>query len=91
MLGVGIDITERRRSEEKIMALHSELDDQVRAYGTVVQNLEASKAQLQEQIADLEMFQDVVVGRELKMIALEKQVATLERELETLKIGRPHA
>lgn len=91
MLGVGIDITERRRSEEKIMALHSELDDQVRAYGTVVQNLEASKAQLQEKIADLEMFQDVVVGRELKMIALEKQVATLERELETLKIGRPHA
>ena len=91
ILGVGIDITERRRSEEKITALHSELDDQVRAYGTVVQNLEASKAQLQEKIADLEMFQDVVVGRELKMIALEKQVATLERELEALKTGRPHA
>ena len=91
ILGVGIDITERRRSEEKIAALHSELDDQVRAYGTVVQSLEASKAQLQEKIVDLELFQDVVVGRELKMIALEKQVATLERELEAMKTVRPHA
>ena len=91
ILGIGIDITERRRSEEKIAALHSELDDQVRAYGTVVQNLETSKTQLQEKIADLEMFQDVVVGRELKMISLEKQVAALERELEAMKAGRPHA
>ena len=91
ILGIGIDITDRRRSEEKIAALHSELDDQVRAYGTVVQNLETSKTQLQEKIADLEMFQDVVVGRELKMISLEKQVAALERELEAMKAGRPHA
>ena len=91
ILGVGIDITDRRRSEEKIAALHSELDDQVRAYGTVVQDLEASKAQLQEKIVDLEMFQDVVVGRELKMMALEKQVATLERELEAMKAGRHRA
>jgi len=91
ILGVGIDITERQRSEEKIAALHSELDDQVRAYGTVVQDLEASKAQLQEKIVDLEMFQDVVIGRELKMIAFEKQVATLARELEAMKTGRPRA
>jgi hypothetical protein len=53
--------------------------------------LEASKAQLQEKIVDLEMSQDVVVGRELKMMALEKQVATLERELEAMKAGRHRA
>jgi PAS domain S-box-containing protein len=91
ILEVGIDVTERRQAEEKIASLHSELDDQVRAYGKVVQDLEASKAQLQEKIVDLEMFQDVVVGRELKMIALEKQVATLTRELNAMKAGRPRA
>jgi PAS domain S-box-containing protein len=91
ILGVGIDITDRQRSEEKIAALHSELDDQVKAYGTVVQDLEVSKAHLQEKIVDLEMFQDVVVGRELKMISLEKQVATLRDELDAIKAGRPRA
>jgi PAS domain S-box-containing protein len=88
LLGVGIDITERQRGEEKISELHRELDQQVRAYGKVVQDLEASKAQLQEKIVDLEMFQDVVVGRELKMISLEKQVAALQRELDLMKAGR---
>jgi PAS domain S-box-containing protein len=91
ILGVGIDITDRQRSEEKIAALHSELDDQVKAYGTVVQDLEVSKAHLQEKIVDLEMFQDVVVGRELKMISLEKQVATLRDELDAIKAERPRA
>jgi hypothetical protein len=37
------------------------------------------------------MFQDVVVGRELKMISLEKQVATLRDELDAIKAGRPRA
>jgi PAS domain S-box-containing protein len=91
ILGVGIDITDRQRSVEKIAALHSELDDQVKAYGTVVQDLEVSKAHLQEKIVDLEMFQDVVVGRELKMISLEKQVATLRDELDAIKAERPRA
>lgn len=91
MLEVGIDVTERRQAEERIASLHCELDDQVRAYGKLVQDLEASKRQLQEKIDDLEMFQDVVVGRELKMIALEKQVSSLTRELDAMKAGRPHA
>jgi PAS domain S-box-containing protein len=91
MLEVGIDVTERRQAEETIAHLHRELDDQVRAYEKLVQDLEASKTQLQGKIVDLEMFQDVVVGRELKMIALEKQVATLARQLDALKPGRPHA
>lgn len=91
ILEVGIDVTERRQAQEKIAGLHSELDQQLRAYGKVVEDLEASKTQLQEKIADLEMFQDVVVGRELKMISLEKQVAALERELEAMKAERRHA
>jgi len=36
---------------------------------------------LQEKILDLEKFEEVVVGRELKMIALEKEIENLKREL----------
>src|SRR3989442_3310616 len=40
----------------------------MRAYEKVVRDLEGSKAELQEKILDLEKFEEVVVGRELKMI-----------------------
>jgi hypothetical protein len=66
----------------------------MRAYEKVLRDLEDSKAELQEKILDLEKFEDVVVGRELKMIALEKEVEKLQREVESLKRGlettRPH-
>jgi hypothetical protein len=39
------------------------------------------QAELQERILDLEKFEEVVVGRELKMIALEKEIENLRREL----------
>jgi PAS domain S-box-containing protein len=52
----------------------------MRAYEKVVRDLEQSKAELQEKILDLEKFEEVVVGRELKMIALEKEVDLLRRE-----------
>jgi len=47
----------------------------------VVRDLQQSKAELQEKILDLEKFEEVVVGRELKMIALEKELDTLHQEL----------
>ena len=53
----------------------------MRAYEKVVRDLQESKAELQEKILDLEKFEEVVVGRELKMIALEKQIENLKREL----------
>jgi len=59
----------------------------MRAYEKVLHDLEDSKAELQEKILDLEKFEDVVVGRELKMIALEKEVEMLQREVATLKRG----
>jgi hypothetical protein len=43
---------------------------------------------LQEKILDLEKFEEVVVGRELKMIALEKEIENLKRELEKLNRGQ---
>src|SRR5688500_12236115 len=59
----------------------------MRAYEKVVSDLEKSKTELQEKILDLEKFEEVVVGRELKMIALEKEVESMKRELEKLKGG----
>jgi PAS domain S-box-containing protein len=60
----------------------------MRAYERVVRDLQQSKTELQEKIHDLEKFEEVVVGRELKMIALEKEREQLRQELETLKAER---
>jgi hypothetical protein len=60
----------------------------MRAYEEVVRDLERSKSELQEKILDLEKFEEVVVGRELKMIALEKDLETLQQENERLKTER---
>jgi len=57
----------------------------MRAYEKVVRDLEGSKAELQEKILDLEKFEEVVVGRELKMIALEKEVEKLQQEINQLR------
>ncbi|HEY7448546.1 MAG TPA: PAS domain-containing protein [Vicinamibacterales bacterium] len=53
----------------------------MREYERVVRDLENSKSELQDKILDLEKFEEVVVGRELKMIALEKELETLRKEL----------
>src|SRR5438132_224625 len=53
----------------------------MREYEEVVRDLEQSKSELQEKILDLEKFEEVVVGRELKMIALEKELESLRKEL----------
>ena len=60
----------------------------MRAYERVVRDLEESKAELQDKILDLEKFEEVVVGRELKMIALEKELENLNRETEKLRAER---
>jgi PAS domain S-box-containing protein len=66
------DVTECRRAEQEIQRLNQELKDQVQA-------LELSQAELREKIADLERFHDIAVGRELKMIDLEKEVRRLKQ------------
>src|SRR5437773_493291 len=57
----------------------------MREYEAVVHDLEQSKTELQEKILDLEKFEEVVVGRELKMIALEKELEGLQDEVKTLR------
>jgi hypothetical protein len=45
----------------------------------LVERLTTSQSKLQDKIMDLEQFHDVVIGRELKMIELEKHVEELKR------------
>src|SRR5438876_695617 len=60
----------------------------MREYAQVVRDLEKSKSELQEKILDLEKFEEVVVGRELKMIALEKELENLQKQGGGLRLGR---
>ncbi len=70
-----------RDADGKVIGAIGILRD-MRAYEQVVRDLEKSKSELQEKILDLEKFEEVVVGRELKMIALEREVEQLRKELE---------
>jgi PAS domain S-box-containing protein len=67
-----------RDADGKVIGAIGILRD-MREYEKVVRDLEESKAELQEKILDLEKFEEVVVGRELKMIALEKEIESLKR------------
>jgi PAS domain S-box-containing protein len=70
-----------RDTDGKVIGAIGILRD-MRAYERVVRDLQESKSELQDKILDLEKFEEVVVGRELKMIALEKEIESLQRELE---------
>src|SRR5437016_3581807 len=76
-----------RDSDGKVIGVIGILRE-IRAYERVVRDLRASQAELQEKILDLEKFEEVVVGRELKMIALEKEVESLRQQLERHKGDR---
>jgi PAS domain S-box-containing protein len=69
-----------RDPDRKVIGAIGILRD-MRAYENAVRDLQESKAELQEKILDLEKFEEVVVGRELKMIALEKELESLRREV----------
>jgi PAS domain S-box-containing protein len=59
------DINRRKQAEE--------------ALRKTVAELEVSESSLHEKVAELEKFHDIVVGRELKMIVLEKEIEQLKR------------
>ncbi len=73
-----------RDTDGKVIGAIGILRD-MRAYEQAVRDLQESKSELQEKILDLEKFEEVVVGRELKMIALEKEIEGLKREVEKLR------
>jgi TolA-binding protein len=71
IVGITLDVTERKGAEEKIHRLNQTLTKQL--------------TELQDKVEQLEGFEQVVVGRELKMIALEKTVEGLQRQISLFK------
>lgn len=69
--GILRDITKRKQSEDTIRLAQEELE---RTVAQRTRELAAANASLQERLEELERFEEVVVGRELKMIALEKEL-----------------
>jgi GAF domain-containing protein len=57
--------------------LYRELSQQVESYKRLAEELRRSKQQLSEEVAELEKFRQVTVGRELRMIELEKELERL--------------
>ncbi|HET7058754.1 MAG TPA: PAS domain S-box protein [Nitrospiraceae bacterium] len=79
------DLTERRQTEEALRESKNELEKRVLERTA---QFDETNTALQERLAELEQFHDVVVGRELKLIELEKEIQHLQREIERLKEGR---
>jgi PAS domain S-box-containing protein len=76
------DITERKQTELERERLILELrKKQV--------ELEKAKELLQEKVRDLEIFHDVAVSRELRMMAQEKELETLRAEVARLRKESP--
>jgi PAS domain S-box-containing protein len=69
------DLTDRRRGE----------DDLRRAQHDLEQRVLQRNAELQERNRELEQFHDLTVGRELRMIELEKENERLRQEVARLK------
>lgn len=78
------DLTERRQAQEGLKESKNELEKRV-----IERTAELNEANttLQERLAELELFHDVVVGRELKLIEFEKEIQRLQREIARLKEG----
>ncbi len=72
------DLTERRRMEEALREAAHALENRV---AERTRELQDANAALQEKNAELERFADIVVGRELAMIDLERQVRLLQEQL----------
>jgi len=68
------DRTDAKHADDEIRKLNEELAHKV-------EELDASRRELLEKVLELEKFEEVVVGRELKMAELERENQDLQRKL----------
>lgn len=71
VLGLMVDITAQKRSEERLYQ--------------AIKDHQAVEVTLREKLEELETFHETVVGREIKMIALENEVLLLKKHLKVSK------
>jgi PAS domain S-box-containing protein len=76
------DITRRKAAEEALRRVNDELERRVAAR---TRELHELNVQLQEKVLELETFHDVTVGREHKMIALERELRRVKDQLDTFR------
>jgi PAS domain S-box-containing protein len=67
------DITDLKERTDRLSALND-------AYCKANERLLSSQQELQDKINELEIFHDMVVGRELKMMQLEKEIKNLKMD-----------
>jgi PAS domain S-box-containing protein len=91
------DLTEHRQAQEALRLAHEELEarvaDRTQQLNAALEDkerllagLQATKAELLGKIAEMERFENVVVGRELKMVKLERELGRTREEMAKLKI-----
>jgi hypothetical protein len=80
------DLTEIRKLEQdRVFALETAKEQAEGLVREKTTDLEASKLDLQEKLNELERFNKVAVGRELKMIQLKKEISKLQSNATTNK------
>jgi PAS domain S-box-containing protein len=75
------DITQQKETEQVLRSTQDELEHRVKARTA---DLARANASLEEKISELQKFEEVVIGRELKMMELEKEMARLRSEVARL-------
>lgn len=75
------EIEERKQAEKKVLERSGELEDTIKKLEATSKELSGKTIELQEKMKELKDFHDLAVGREIKMIEMEKEVNFLLAKL----------
>jgi PAS domain S-box-containing protein len=77
------DQTDMKTALDEVTRLNQKLHE-------TIQKLNRSQSDLQDKVRDLEKFEEAVVGRELEMIKLKRQLKDTEFQVERLRKSEDH-